>query len=243
MYITPQAFVTSLLGAASTGCGVVAETQCFFSQSLIHSRGPATPQLKSGSCCSTSSVLMMNAPHPPPAPFPPIHAAVVTALPPGVLVMVQGATLGLSHGFLLGHLDALGKKFPDDINVVAVCPKGMGPSVRRLYEQGKTVNGSGINASFAVHQVGQNLAGKGGGPGRIGRGGGRHEGRAHALFVVVVMFLRPRRRKRSTSDNRKFMPSPSHMLVMGILVVNQIVPYAARLSASWCCILPGNQPI
>ncbi|CAM9905756.1 unnamed protein product, partial [Ectocarpus sp. 12 AP-2014] len=60
--------------------------------------------------------------------------------------------LGLSHGFLLGHLDALGKKFPDDINVVAVCPKGMGPSVRRLYEQGKTVNGSGINASFAVHQ-------------------------------------------------------------------------------------------
>lgn len=28
----------------------------------------------------------------------------------------------------------------------------MGPSVRRLYEQGKTVNGAGINASFAVHQ-------------------------------------------------------------------------------------------
>jgi hypothetical protein len=30
----------------------------------------------------------------------------------------------------------------------------MGPSVRRLYEQGKTVNGAGINCSFAVHQVG-----------------------------------------------------------------------------------------
>jgi ketol-acid reductoisomerase len=28
----------------------------------------------------------------------------------------------------------------------------MGPSVRRLYEQGKTVNGAGINASFGVHQ-------------------------------------------------------------------------------------------
>lgn len=28
----------------------------------------------------------------------------------------------------------------------------MGPSVRRLYEQGKTVNGAGINCSFAVHQ-------------------------------------------------------------------------------------------
>ena len=58
-----------------------------------------------------------------------------------------GATLGLSHGFLLGHLNSIGSSFPDNINVVAVCPKGMGPSVRRLYEQG-----SGINASFAVHQ-------------------------------------------------------------------------------------------
>ena len=28
----------------------------------------------------------------------------------------------------------------------------MGPSVRRLYEQGKDVNGAGINCSFAVHQ-------------------------------------------------------------------------------------------
>ena len=28
----------------------------------------------------------------------------------------------------------------------------MGPSVRRLYVQGKEVNGAGINASFAVHQ-------------------------------------------------------------------------------------------
>jgi len=63
-----------------------------------------------------------------------------------------GATLGLSHGFLLGYLDSIGEKFPDNVNVIAVCPKGMGPSVRRLYEQGKTVNGAGINASFAVHQ-------------------------------------------------------------------------------------------
>src|SRR5918994_2138233 len=42
--------------------------------------------------------------------------------------------------------------FAKNINVVAVCPKGMGPSVRRLYEQGREVNGAGINASFAVHQ-------------------------------------------------------------------------------------------
>ena len=63
-----------------------------------------------------------------------------------------GATLGLSHGFLLGHLESIGEKFPAQNNVIAVCPKGMGPSVRRLYEQGKTVNGAGINSSFAVHQ-------------------------------------------------------------------------------------------
>jgi ketol-acid reductoisomerase len=43
------------------------------------------------------------------------------------------------------------------MDVIAVCPKGMGPSVRRLFEQGKEVNGAGINSSFAVHQ---NVSGK-----------------------------------------------------------------------------------
>ena len=63
-----------------------------------------------------------------------------------------GATLGLSHGFLLGHLNNVGASFPSDVNVVAVCPKGMGPSVRALYVQGAEVNGAGINASFAIQQ-------------------------------------------------------------------------------------------
>src|SRR5438270_13540122 len=62
------------------------------------------------------------------------------------------ATLGLSHGFLLGYLETIGEAFPEDVNVIAVCPKGMGPSVRRLYEQGRDVDGAGINASFAVQQ-------------------------------------------------------------------------------------------
>jgi ketol-acid reductoisomerase len=66
--------------------------------------------------------------------------------------MRPGATLGLSHGFLLGHLQNVGASFPKSINVIGVCPKGMGPSVRRLYEQGADVNGAGINASFAVQQ-------------------------------------------------------------------------------------------
>lgn len=63
-----------------------------------------------------------------------------------------GATLGLSHGFLLGHLRNVGEDFPPSINVIAVCPKGMGPSVRALYLQGANVDGAGINSSFVVHQ-------------------------------------------------------------------------------------------
>lgn len=66
--------------------------------------------------------------------------------------MKKGAVLGLSHGFLLGHLESVGEYFPEGMNVIGVCPKGMGPSVRRLYVQGKEVNGAGINCSFAVEQ-------------------------------------------------------------------------------------------
>ena len=67
--------------------------------------------------------------------------------------MKPNSILGLSHGFLLGHLQSVGMDFPKNISVIAVCPKGMGPSVRRLYVQGKEINGAGINSSFAVHQV------------------------------------------------------------------------------------------
>ncbi len=74
-----------------------------------------------------------------------LHRRIFDALKPG-------STLGLSHGFLLGYLETIGEKFPTDVNVIAVCPKGMGPSVRRLYEQGREVNGAGINTSFAVEQ-------------------------------------------------------------------------------------------
>jgi ketol-acid reductoisomerase len=63
-----------------------------------------------------------------------------------------GATLGLSHGFLLAYAQSTGRSFRKDINIIGVCPKGMGPSVRRLYEQGREIDGAGINCSFAVHQ-------------------------------------------------------------------------------------------
>lgn len=82
-----------------------------------------------------------------------ISDAAQAALYPQLFEALQsGATLGLSHGFLVGHLEAVGDSFPRDVNVVGVCPKGMGPSVRRLYEQGVALNGAGINTSFAVEQ-------------------------------------------------------------------------------------------
>ncbi|MHB1445925.1 MAG: ketol-acid reductoisomerase [Acidimicrobiales bacterium] len=69
-------------------------------------------------------------------------------------VLTPGSTLGMSHGFLVGHLRAVGDDFPDDVNVIGVCPKGMGPSLRRLYLQGAEIGGCGINTSFAVeHDV------------------------------------------------------------------------------------------
>ncbi len=63
-----------------------------------------------------------------------------------------GATLGFSHGFILGHLNNVGAKWPEGNNVIMVAPKGMGPSVRQLYIQGKSTEGAGINSSFAVEQ-------------------------------------------------------------------------------------------
>ncbi|MEV1175207.1 hypothetical protein [Nonomuraea sp. NPDC049784] len=72
------------------------------------------------------------------------HREIFAALKPG-------AVIGLSHGFLLGHLRETGGEFPPGHGVIAVCPKGMGDSVRRLYLQGSEINGAGINSSFAVH--------------------------------------------------------------------------------------------
>ncbi len=61
-----------------------------------------------------------------------------------------GSVIGLSHGFWLGHLGNTGETPRSDVGIIGVCPKGMGPSVRKLYKQD-----SGINTSFAVNQGGQ----------------------------------------------------------------------------------------
>ncbi|MDA8611359.1 hypothetical protein N9L18_00650 [Candidatus Pacebacteria bacterium] len=64
-----------------------------------------------------------------------------------------GTALGFSHGFLEGFLTANeGACFPKNVDIIMVAPKGMGPSVRRLYLQGMETGGSGINSSMAVHQ-------------------------------------------------------------------------------------------
>ncbi|MFI8535479.1 ketol-acid reductoisomerase [Streptomyces aquilus] len=78
-------------------------------------------------------------------------AALAAHHPEIFTVLKPGAAIGLSHGFLLGHLRETGGDFPPGHPVVAVCPKGMGDSVRRLYQQGAEVNGAGINSSYAVH--------------------------------------------------------------------------------------------
>jgi hypothetical protein len=47
-----------------------------------------------------------------------LHKSIFAALRPG-------ATPGLSHGFLLGYLEQQGSRFPEGIDVIAVCPKGL----------------------------------------------------------------------------------------------------------------------
>ena len=80
-----------------------------------------------------------------------IADAALAAHYPEIFAAVRpGATIGLSHGFLIGHLAEVGDQLPAGVGVIAVCPKGMGDSLRRLYCRVRSVNGAGINASFAV---------------------------------------------------------------------------------------------
>lgn len=59
----------------------------------------------------------------------------------------KGDALYFSHGFSIVYKDQTGVVPPEDVDVILVAPKGSGTSVRRNF-----VAGSGINASFAVHQ-------------------------------------------------------------------------------------------
>ena len=59
----------------------------------------------------------------------------------------KGDALYFSHGFSIVYKDQTGVVPPVDVDVILVAPKGSGTSVRRNF-----LAGSGINASFAVHQ-------------------------------------------------------------------------------------------
>jgi ketol-acid reductoisomerase len=58
-----------------------------------------------------------------------------------------GDALYFSHGFSIVYKDQTGVVPPEDVDVILVAPKGSGTSVRRNF-----LAGSGINASYAVHQ-------------------------------------------------------------------------------------------
>ena len=59
----------------------------------------------------------------------------------------KGDALYFSHGFSIVYKEQTGVVPSKDVDVIMVAPKGSGTSVRRNFQAG-----SGINASFAVHQ-------------------------------------------------------------------------------------------
>jgi ketol-acid reductoisomerase len=59
----------------------------------------------------------------------------------------KGDALYFSHGFSIVYKEQTGVVPPAEVDVIMVAPKGSGTSVRRNF-----MAGSGINASFAVHQ-------------------------------------------------------------------------------------------
>ncbi len=59
----------------------------------------------------------------------------------------KGDALYFSHGFSIAYSNQTGVVPPDFVDVILVAPKGSGTSVRANF-----LAGSGINASFAVHQ-------------------------------------------------------------------------------------------
>src|SRR5438128_6632450 len=62
-------------------------------------------------------------------------------------LLTPGKALYFSHGFSIVYADQTGVVPPKEIDVILVAPKGSGTTVRRLFLEGK-----GINGSFAVHQ-------------------------------------------------------------------------------------------
>jgi ketol-acid reductoisomerase len=61
--------------------------------------------------------------------------------------LAEGDALYFSHGFAITYRDRTGVVPPEDVDVILVAPKGSGRTVRSNF-----LDGSGINASYAVFQ-------------------------------------------------------------------------------------------
>jgi ketol-acid reductoisomerase len=70
------------------------------------------------------------------------HKQLFAALKPGAII-------GISHGFIVAHLESVKESIPEGHDLIMVAPKGMGPSVRKLYVLGAKKEGAGINSSVA----------------------------------------------------------------------------------------------
>jgi ketol-acid reductoisomerase len=62
-------------------------------------------------------------------------------------LLTAGKALYFSHGFSIVYSDQTGVVPAKDIDVILVAPKGSGTTVRRLFLEGR-----GINGSYAIHQ-------------------------------------------------------------------------------------------
>jgi ketol-acid reductoisomerase len=74
-------------------------------------------------------------------------AAQMTAWPKVKACLKEGDALYFSHGFSIVYKDQTQVIPPDNVDVILVAPKGSGRNVRLNF-----LDGSGINASYAVHQ-------------------------------------------------------------------------------------------
>src|SRR5437764_9317249 len=57
-------------------------------------------------------------------------------------LLTKGKALYFSHGFSVVYKDQTGVIPPADVDVILVAPKGSGTTVRRLFLQGRGINGS-----------------------------------------------------------------------------------------------------
>jgi ketol-acid reductoisomerase len=74
-------------------------------------------------------------------------AGQVAAWPKVKACLKEGDALYFSHGFSIVYKDQTQVIPPDNVDVILVAPKGSGRNVRLNF-----LDGSGINASYAVHQ-------------------------------------------------------------------------------------------